>query len=153
MLHGAAGGASTAWPAANRAIFVPISVPYPVTVYKLVVGAGATSAGSFDVGLYDSSGNRLVSSGATVKGAAVEHVIDVTDTRIGPGVYYLALAANGTNNYIMYTPSGTSPVPLQKTRIYGVMQMETAYTLPDPATFAAATAAPYPSLAAYLRDY
>lgn len=145
--------ASTAWPAANLAIFVPIIVPYPVIVYKLVIGTGATAAGNFDAGIYDSAGNRLVSSGATAKPSSSEVVLDITDTQIGPGVYYLALAANGTDNYALITPSGTTPVPLQKTRLYGVMQMATAYTLPNPATFAAATNAVFPPIAAYLRPY
>jgi hypothetical protein len=146
--------ASTAWPSANLAIFVPIRIPVPVTVYKMAAGAGLTAAGNFDVGIYDSSGNRLVSSGATAKGSSVEHIIDVTDTVIGPGVYYLAMSADGTNNYMMKTPSGTSPVPLQKVRLYGVMQMATAYTLPSTATFAAATTAiAVPLIAAYMRSY
>lgn len=145
------GGVSTAWPSANLAIFIPIRVSEPVTVYKIAVGAGATAAGNFDVGLYDSAGNRLVSSGATAKGASVEHILDVTDTRIGPGLYYLAMSADGTNNYILNTPSGTSPVPLQKTRAHGILAMASAYVLPATATFAAATLAPYPDIAAYLR--
>lgn len=146
-------GASTGWPAANLAIFVPVRVSCPVTVYKMVVGAGLTAAGNFDVGIYDASGNRLVSSGATAKGASVEHILDVTDTRIGPGLYYLAMSADGTNNYIMVTPSGTSPVPLQKTRLLGILNMATAYTLPTTATFAAATNVAFPCIAAYTRDY
>jgi hypothetical protein len=143
--------ASTAWPSANLAIFIPIRVPVPVTVYKMAIGAGATAAGNFDVGIYDSSGHKLVSSGATAKGSSTEHIIDVTDTVIGPGLYYLAMSADGTNNYMLVTPSGTSPVPLQKTRLFGIVAMATAYTLPATATFAASTLAPFPSIAAYLR--
>lgn len=145
------GGASAAWPSANLAIFIPIRLTAPVTVYKMAIGAGATAAGNFDVGIYDIGGNRLVSSGATAKGASVEHILNVTDTRIGPGLYYLAMSADGTNNYILITPSGTSPVPLQKTRAYGVLAMATAYPLPATATLAAATVAPFPNIAAYLR--
>lgn len=144
---------STAWPAANLAIFVPVRIPFPVTVFKMVVGAGATAAGNFDVGIYDSNGNKLVSSGATAKGSSVEHIIDVTDTRIGPGVYYLAMSADGTNNYIMLTPSGTSPVPLQKIRLYGVLEATTSYVLPASVTFSAASSAvSVPAISAYLRD-
>jgi hypothetical protein len=146
-------GQSTAWPSANRALFVPVRVPYPVTVCKLAIGSGVTAAGNFDVGIYDSQGNKIVSSGATAKGTSTEQVIDITDTQIGPGLYYLALAADGTNNYILVTPAGTSPVPLQFTRLTGVVQMDTAYTLPATATFAAATTAVFPTIAAYLRPY
>lgn len=144
---------STAWPSANLAIFIPFCLGSPVTVCKLAAGAGTTATGNFDVGIYDSAGNKIVSSGATAKGSSVEHIIDIADTRIGPGVYYLAMSADGTNNYVMVTPSGSSPVPLQKTRLYGVLNMATAYTLPGSATFAAASNVPFPVIGAYLRGY
>lgn len=143
--------ASAAWPSANLAIFVPFRLASSVIVYKMATGAGSTAAGNFDVGIYDSAGNRLVSSGTTAKGNSAEHILNVTDTVIGPGLYYLAMAADGTNNYIMITPSGTSPVPLQKTRLYGVVAAASSFVLPTTVTFAASTFAPIPMIAAYLR--
>lgn len=143
---------STAWPSANLAIFIPFTLAVPVTVYKMAMGAGATAAGNFDIGIYDAAGNRLVSSGATAKGSSVEHILDVTDTVIGPGTYYLAMAADGTNNYAVMVPSGTSPVPLQKTRLAGVMGVASSYVLPATVTYAAATLAPIPLIAAYFRS-
>lgn len=141
---------STAWPAANRAIFVPIRLGYPATVYKLVIGGGTTAAGNFDVGIYDASGNKLVSSGATAKSASVEHILDITDTVIGPGLYYLALAADGTNNYVAWVP----PAPaIQNARLLGILQAATSYTLPATVTFAACTSGYLPAIAAYLRPY
>lgn len=145
--------ASTAWPSANLAIFVPFQLTDYQTVTKIIVGAGATAAGNFDVGIYDSTGNRIVSSGATAKGASTEHIIDITDTALGPGLYYMAMAADGTNNYVMWTPSGTSPVPLQKARLVGVLNVASAYTLPSSVTLAAASSALVPSIALYLRSY
>ena len=146
--------ASTAWPSANLAIFVPTIVHETVTVYKMAAGAGATAgSNNFDIGIYDAGGNRLVSSGATAKGASTEHIIDVTDTVLHPGLYYLAMSADGTGNYVMITPSGTSPVPLQKTKLVGVMTMATAYTLPATATFATSATALVPIIAAYLRPF
>ena len=145
--------ASVAWPSANLAMFVPMRLPIPVIVYKLAIGAGATAAGNFDVGIYDAGGNRLASSGATAKGASVEHIIDIADLKIGPGLFYLAMSADGTNNYRVLLPSGTSPVPLQKTRLYGVMEAAASYVLPATVTFAAATFAPLPMIATYMRPY
>jgi hypothetical protein len=145
---------STAWPSANHAFYIPWRVPVPVTVYKMATGSGATTgSNNFDVGIYDCFGNRLVSSGATAKGNSVEHIIDVTDTRIGPGLYYLAMSADNTGNYVMVTPAGTSPVPLQKVRLYGVLQQASAYTLPNPATFAASTQVTIPSVSVWFRYY
>jgi hypothetical protein len=147
--------ASVAWPTANMAIFVPMRIASPVMVYKMVVGAGATAAGNFDVGIYDRNGNRRVSSGSTAKGSSVEHVLDVADTWLGPGLYYLAMSANGTNNYIMLTPTGTAPVPLQKARLYGTLEAASAFALPDPVTMVARTGTGglIPAIAAYFRPY
>lgn len=139
--------ASTAWPASNRAIFVPVRLDRQVTVYKMVAGGGVTATGNYDVGIYDRFGNRLVSSGATAKPSSAETVFDVTDTPIGPGLYYLAMAADGTQNIICFAPS------IQVARAAGILQMATAYTLPDPATYAACAAAVVPAIAAYFRSY
>ena len=145
--------ASVAWPSANLAIFVPVLLGERCIAYKMVVGAGSTAAGNFDVGIYDSGGNRLVSSGATAKGASVEHVADITDTVLGPGLYYLAMAADGTNNYSMVNPSGTSPIPLQKARLYGTLEAASSYTLPSTATMVARTTAPVPLIAVLTRGF
>lgn len=145
---------TTAWPSANLAIFVPVRIAVPCTAYKMAIGAGGTAAGNFDVGIYDQFGNRLVSSGATAKGANTEHILDITDTRLPAGTFYLALAADGTNNYIMVpTSTGTAPAPAQKSRMAGVLQMATAYTLPATATFAPCSNSPIPAIAVYLRAY
>lgn len=140
---------STGWPAANLAIFIPMRLAVPATLYKLAIGAGATATGNFDVGVYDRFGNKIVSSGATAKGANTDHILDVTDTRLGPGLYYLAMSADGTDNYLMITPSGTSPVPLQKARLYGTLEAATAYTLPSTVTMVARTGAPIPLVNAH----
>lgn len=148
--------ASTAWPSANLAIFVPFVIPYPVTVYKMATGSGATAgSNNWDAGIYDRFGNRLVSTGAQSKGSSVENIVDVTDTRFGPGLFYLAMSADGTGNYVMMTVSGTTPVTEQKCKGMGIYQMATAYTLPDPATFATytQTTGVIPAIAAYLRSY
>lgn len=143
--------ASTAWPSANRAILVPVRLAIPAIAYKMAIGSGVTASGNFDVGIYDSEFNRLVSSGSTAKGNSVESIANITDTPLEPGLYYLALAANGANNYIMQTPSGTSPVPLQKARLMGTLEMASAFALPATITPAARSSAEIPYIAAYLR--
>lgn len=145
--------ASVAWPSANMAIFIPVLIDESCTIYKMTIGAGSTASGNFDVGLYDRFGNRLVSSGATAKAAGAEQVIDITDTTIGPGLYYMAMAADGTNNYSMVNPSGTSPVPLQKARLMGTLEAASSYTLPSTATMVARTVAPIPLIAMLARSY
>ena len=85
---------AAAWPAAGAVIFVPFGVPEPVTITKLFYGIGA-AAGNIDMGVYDASGNLLVSAGTTAaSGSTTLQVVDVTDTTIARGQYYLALVAD-----------------------------------------------------------
>lgn len=150
---GVLAASDAAWPSANLAIFIPVRVATPVTICKIIVGAGATATGNFDVGIYDAAGNRLVSSGATAKGTNTEHVIDITDTTIGPGLYYIALSASTTNNYVRYVPGGTTPVPESMARLSGSLEMATAHPLPSTATFAARATGYLPAVALIPRGY
>lgn len=143
---------NAAWTAANRAIYVPVRVPYRVTIAQIIMGAGATASGNFDVGIYTRDGSRLVSSGSTAKGSLTEQVIDITDTDIGPGLYYLAMAADGTDAYSQYAFLGASPIPLQKARLVGALMEESAFPLPATATMVALTAVTLPSLLAVQRS-
>jgi hypothetical protein len=146
--------ASVAWPVANLGIFIPFVLDRAVTVCKMVSGSGAATAGNYDMGIFSAGGKRLVSTGATARVTSTEQIVDVTDTRIGPGLFYLGMSSDGTGTHIMITPSGTSPVPLQKIRLSGIVQAASVYTLPTSVTFAAAsTAVLIPSMAAYLLPY
>lgn len=140
---------SVAWNSANYAVYVPLLLATSVTVYKITMGDGTLTGGNFDVGIYNSIGTKLVSSGATARaGASQEQVIDITDTVIGPGLYYVAMSADGTNNYIMINSTNT-----QLTRMCGVLGQASAYTLPATATFAAASQSRIPALALHVRSY
>lgn len=138
---------SNAWPAANRAIFVPVRVPIGVTVYKMGCGTGTGTTGNFALGIYDAGGNLIVSTGSTAKTtASSERVIDITDTYLGPGLYYLAMAVDDTGPYNSVA-LGTARVA----KLMGVREMETAFPLPGTATFATTQAAYIPNLTAYVR--
>lgn len=141
--------AGAAWPAANDAIFVPFRLPAPRLVYKMACGTGTLTTGNFDLGIYDEFGNRLVSTGSTAKTtASSERVIDVTDTLLLPGLYYMAMAANGTDAYVATVPTSAAAVPV--TQLMGVRKMATAFALPATATLATVTAAYVPLIAAYV---
>lgn len=139
---------STAWPSANRAILIPFRLPRLMTAYQMSIGAGATATGNFDVGIYDAAGNRLVSSGSTAKGNSVEHILNITDTPLGPGLYYMALAANGTNNYICSTVSSNAAL----LKAVGVRQASSAFALPSTVTFETVASNVIPGIAVYLRS-
>lgn len=99
------GAASGAYPTANLAIYIPLRVVRRVTGVKLWVQSGTTGTGYFDLAVYSSGGTRLAATGSQTKGAAgTEQVVDVTDFTLGPGLYYMAIAAsNNTDTYIVDT--------------------------------------------------
>ena len=136
---------SVAWPSANLALFVPVLVPQPVTVFRMTAGCGSGTGGNFDMGLYDSAGHLLVSSGATARSASSEVSVDVTDTRVGTGLFYLALSTDGVA--AMYAAQALG---VQKCRLLGFLQMASAYPLPSTATFAKCATDYIPIVAAYL---
>lgn len=142
VIAGAA--ASTAWPAANRALFIPFRLPRPYLVTQAVVGCGSTGGNNFDVGVYDAFGNRLVSSGATARGTTAEVVANLTDTMLGPGNYYMGLASDSAGTFIALAPAQVGLV-----KMCGIKQMASAYVLPATATYATAASAFIPLLAIY----
>ena len=142
MLENSTPGVAT-WPAANRAIYVPVVVQVPITVRKMAFEV-AVQSGNCDVGIYDSSLKRLVSKGSTAVAAAGTQIIDIVDTALTPGVYFLAMCVDNTTASV-----GRVPLGLINSRASGVSQQAVgAVTLPDPAVLAAPGTAYLPVLIA-----
>lgn len=142
------GTTSGAWPAANRAIYVPFHVLNNYTVVKLGIRNGTTVTGNVDVGIYDANGTRLISSGSTAQaGTSTVQEFDVTDTTLTPGWYYLAAAMDGAGHTFRVAPS----VGVGWMRCLGMYQQATAFPLPATATFAAIGTSYLPHLAASSR--
>jgi hypothetical protein len=133
----AAGLASAAYSAANRAFYFPFYVTTPVRVLRGFWANGATvGTDSVDVGVYTSDTNgapltRLVSGGGTLSaGASACQFVNLTDTTLGaPGLYFLAIAMNGVTDTLQRSVS----IPATAARSRAFMQ-ETAYVLPSTAT-------------------
>ena len=128
----AAANASTTWPAANRALFSPIVVSTTTTFLQMAVIVG-TQSGNLDVGIYDELGNRLVSAGSTAVAAAGVQVVNIGDTTVGPGCYFLAMSCDNTTAAFQAV---TVPVGLLLQTMGVQQQALGSVTLPDPATFA-----------------
>lgn len=128
---------SAVWTAANRAIFVPFRLTRAKPVTKLFAHNGATASGNLDIGIYTIDGTRIVSTGSVAQsGTNVCQVIDITDTLLGDGDYYLALAMDGTTGTVFRAaPQAT------RLRTAGVLQQASAFPLPATATFAAVASA------------
>lgn len=97
--------ASQAWSLANRSILVPFTVTAPFTFSKLAYRTGTAPTGNIDIGVYNSSFARIVSSGSTAVGGASSLInVTVTTTTLVPGQYYFALAADSTSVTIGSSP-------------------------------------------------
>lgn len=145
---GAGVPAPATWPAANRAIYIPFVLAESVTVVKLFWVNGATVSGNVDVGIYGGvSQTRLVSSGTTAQ-AGVNDVqsVDVTDTAMGPGQFYLALVCDNTTATFQRWPTATLNL-----KVAGAAQQASAFVLPTSAVLAATTAAYLPVFGLSLR--
>lgn len=136
------------WPAANRAIYVPFMVDQVVTAYQMAFEV-ITQSGNCDVGIYDVAGNRLVSKGSTAVAAAGFQSIDITDTVLAPGVYFMAM--NVDNTTASFTRSSAVSAVYQQ--VCGMQQQAVgAVTLPDPATFANPASAYIPMFGVALKS-
>lgn len=132
---------SNTYPAANRALAVPFSIAHPFLVRKVWWFNGTTATtDSADVGVYTEAGARIVSGGGTaIATASALQEVDVTDTLLQPGRYWLAYSQNGTTA----TPY-QSTVSAVLARVLGAAQMDSAYVLPSTFTPAAVSAANLP---------
>lgn len=86
---GSGASASGAPVGANVVVYVPFGIPEPVTVTKMFNSVTA-SAGNFDLGIYQTDGTLLVSTGSTAFVGATGQVVDITDTVLARGQYYMA---------------------------------------------------------------
>lgn len=130
--------ASAAYPAANRAIFIPFVLTQPILVTVLFSANGSVVSGNIDVGLYSADLTRIISAGSVAQaGVNAIQVYDIADTLIGPGRFYLAVALSSTTGQLHRASPGA-----QFARRGGIVQMASALPLPATAT-AAATATSY----------
>jgi hypothetical protein len=126
---------SGSYPSSNLAMAVPFEIAAPFLVRKVFWINGTTATtNSADCGVYTEAGARVVSGGGTaISGATQLQEVDVTDTLLKPGRYWLAYVQNGTTA----TPF-TVATAATNLRSCGCAQMATAYVLPSTFTPAAA---------------
>lgn len=124
--------ASAAWPAANRAIYVPFSLPFPYLLRKFFWCNGGTANGNVDCGIYSRAGTKICATGSTAQ--AGTSVVQSAAPSIGatllmPDSYYLALAlSSGTGTIFQVAPAANEA---------GIAFQATAFALP--ATFTLGT--------------
>lgn len=139
---------SAAWPSANLAMYMPFALARPTLIVKLFCVNGATASGNVDMAIYDWAGTRLVSIGSTAQsGTNAVQEFNITDTWLGPGKFYLAVAMDGTTGTLFRGQS-----TLQGNREAGWLQQASAFALPANATFAANTTNYQPAIGATTRS-
>jgi hypothetical protein len=99
--------AGTNYPAANVTILVPFGIAEPILVLKLWLENGAAVAGNIDLGIFGPDGTLIVGKGSTGQsGTSVIQELDITDTRLDPGRYYLGITSDTsdvTQKVLTYT--------------------------------------------------
>ena len=135
------GGASLTWLVANKAIYIPLWLPFWYQVNRVwwYNGSSVTSVNN-DLGIYDADGTRIYSTGSTAQSGAsvLQYVTVSTPFRLPPGRYFLALAISSVTANRGGTGGATNT--LTRLRQSGIMEEASALPLPAVATFAAITA-------------
>ncbi len=129
-------GASSLWPSANLAIYVPFRIWSPYLVNTLWWANGTATNGNTDVGIYSVGGTLITSAGSTAQTtvSTIQKVALGTPIVLSPGSYYMAMAAStGTTCQYMRVGQATNAT----WQLCGWAQQATAFPLPATATFAA----------------
>lgn len=131
------------WPATDRALYLPLTIPWAYPVARVFWANGSTPTGNMDFGLYTVDGGKIITTGKVAQsGASALQYVDVTDFVLPAGQYYMALANDSAT-----TTSrgwGINNVATEHGRIAGCLQQATASPLPATATFAAWASTGYP---------
>lgn len=134
---------STAYPLANRAIYIPFSMSARRTLRKLFCWNGAAVSGNVDMGIYDHSGVRLQSNGPVAQaGINSIQVFNITDTRLTEGMFYMAIWLDN----IIGTLFVNAPANVLLVVAAGMHQETVAGGLPSVATFARPTSTYVPQM-------
>lgn len=124
---------SSTYPAANRAIYIPLKITRPYIAKILWWLNGATASGNIDVGIYSNQGARIISTGSTAQaGTNVIQIVDIADTLLAPGLYYMAVAMDNTTGTLFRGTTSSALV----SAIVGLLLQASAFPLPAIATFA-----------------
>lgn len=138
--QGGASFGSAAWPAANRAIYVPINLPFTYPVNRVWWVNGATVTNNVDLGIYDGRTlARIYATGATAQSGASAPQYVATDLLLVPGSYYLGLSLNGTST--VFRSNQNSAIGMRES---GCVQETSAHPLPASITPEAVASAYWP---------
>lgn len=121
----------------NVVIAVPMFVWDTWIVRRLALVNGATVAGNWDIGVYTEDGQtKLVSTGSTAQSGANSYQgVNVTETVLAPGMYWVAFGTDSATQTIFRYQPGSLHTPLTGTRAHTVAS-GTGCPLPSSLTLA-----------------
>lgn len=129
---------SSAWPSANRALYIPFWLRTPYLARKLWWANGGVVTANVDCGIYSAGGTLLVSTGSTaMSGANTVQSVDV-NYWLTPGRYFMALVLSGTSQIQRAVPS------INAIKFSGMVQETSALPLPAVMTPETCASAYYP---------
>ncbi len=139
--------ATAAWPAASRAIYVPISLPFDYLVKRLFWSNGTTATGNVDVGIFHGTSlSKLVSTGAVAQSgtSTLQYVASASfspagDYLLTAGTYFLGASLSNTAHMFRSSDHNANTM-----RFSGVLQEASAHPLPSTITPAAVASAYWP---------
>lgn len=140
---------SVAFTVANQAILVEFRPHRDVTVNSLVWFTGGTVSGNYDIGLYDSAGNRLWSKGTTAWPTASTRTAET----VAPAValtagsqYFIALAGDNTTALFRGIAESFTDQVKTVTGNYLARSVAASFPLPASLTVANVRAGRYPAI-------
>jgi hypothetical protein len=141
------GNVTGGFPTNNLAFYIPVSVHSAIVIAKLFWKNGGTLAGSVDAGIYDAGGTAIVRAGGVAQaGTSLFQEVDIADTTLNPGLYYLAISCSTTSaQFVRY---GLNTIFAKS---LGVCTQASAYPLPAAATFATPSSGNFPVICATQR--
>jgi phage tail sheath gpL-like len=127
---------SAVWPTASLSILIPVWLPEQIIVAQLGWVNGSVVSGNVDMGIYNQDGVLLLSTGSTAgSGTSALQLVNVTDTPIGPGLVYMALAVDNITATIERTNTGS----VLTVACVGLVQVASNFPLAANVTFAVIT--------------
>lgn len=123
---------NTGTTATNVAKFFPFTLSQTIIIKRLFTVNGLTVSGNFDVGIYSNDGTKIVSSGSIAQvGTSTLQSVTISDTTLGPGMYYFAVAQDNATG-VFYNMAATLGIEVLLT---GTATQSTAFPLPSSVTF------------------
>lgn len=110
---------SATWPAANRTIYVPFWIHQPMIAYRMwCLNGGTVGTNTVTAAIYTADSSHLpasnvVEASATSAGANALQFFDITDTMLGNGLWYMALALDGTTATVFRASFGVTALATQ----------------------------------------